>query len=149
MTRDRFEEIKLAVMAMGAEGSEGVFVEGNPIQEMVDALERFFDSDGRRVVAIESPYKGQVDENTRFARLAMLDSITRGEAPFLGHLLYTQVLSDASPTERELGIRCHLAYVQRSEAVVIYEDFGVSEGMARAAELAQSLGIPVETRRIG
>lgn len=119
------------------------------IPELLAELERFFDPMARPTVVIESPFAGNVEANTRYARLALLDSITRGEAPFAGHLLYTQVLADSSPAERELGIRSHLAYVRKSERVAVYEDFGISSGIQRAIDLASELEIPVETRRIG
>lgn len=119
------------------------------IPELLAELERFFDPMARPAVAIESPFAGNVVQNTRYARLALLDSITRGEAPYAGHLLYTQVLADSSPTERELGIRSHLTYVRRSERVAVYEDLGISSGMQRAIDLVGELGIPVEMRRIG
>jgi hypothetical protein len=147
MTRERFEEIKRLAKTMGAdERAKDRILEAVP--ELVAALERIFDPEGRPAVVVESPYAGDVEANTRFARLAMLDSLTRGEAPFAGHLLYTQVLADSSPTERELGIRSHLAYVRRAERLVVYVDLGISSGMKRAICLAEQLGIPVESRRI-
>lgn len=154
MTRERFAELQR--LSRFVETSEDRADLGDTVETLLGAvpellaeLERFFDPNARPAVAIESPFAGQVEQNTRFARLCLLDSITRGEAPFAGHLLYTQVLADASPTERELGIRSHLAYVQRSDRVVVYEDFGVSTGMQRAVDLAEELGIPVEVRQIG
>jgi len=153
MTPKRFAELQRLNRAVQegderADLDEAIEVLLDAVPELVAELERFFDPMARPVVAIESPFGGAVEENTRFARLCLLDSIHRGEAPFAGHLLYTQVLADANPTERELGIRSHLAHVQRSQRVAVYEDLGVSIGMDRAVELATELGIPVEHRRI-
>ena len=56
------------------------------------------------IVCIESPFAGNVEFNVEYAKLAMKDSLSRGEAPFLSHLLYTQVLDDTKPDERGWGI---------------------------------------------
>lgn len=100
-------------------------------------------------VMIESPYAGDVARNEDYARKCLLDSIRRGEAPMAGHLLYTQVLSDANPTERKLGISAHLTWLRHASRVVVYTDLGVSSGMKQAIELAEKIGIPVERRELG
>lgn len=41
-------------------------------------------------VIIESPFAGEVEENIKYARQCLRDSILRGEVPFVSHLLYTQ-----------------------------------------------------------
>ncbi len=43
-----------------------------------------------KLVILESPYAGHVDANVAYARMAMHDSLLRGEAPIASHLLYTQ-----------------------------------------------------------
>jgi hypothetical protein len=43
----------------------------------------------RRVI-IESPYSGDVETNVAYARAALRDCLSRGEAPLASHLLYTQ-----------------------------------------------------------
>lgn len=135
MTPERFQEIKREAM--------------DPVvAELVAELERYMDPKAKPLVVIESPLAGDYEANKRFARLALLDSIHRGEAPFAGHLLYTQVLDDKSATERELGISCHLAHVRRAQRVAVYANLGVSKGMDRAIDLAVELGIPWETRSI-
>lgn len=40
----------------------------------------------------------------------MLDALDRGEAPYASHLLYTQMLDDTIPAERELGIKAGFAW---------------------------------------
>jgi hypothetical protein len=101
-----------------------------------------------RRVLLESPYAGDVDLNVKYARRAMLDSLERGEAPLLSHLLYTQVLDDNIIEQRRAGIAAGHSWMEVAHAVVVYVDYGVSSGMAWAIALATSLGIPVEERRI-
>ena len=45
-----------------------------------------------RLMIVESPYAGDMEANTEYARdaCATLDSLMRGEAPIASHLLYTQ-----------------------------------------------------------
>lgn len=100
-------------------------------------------------VMIESPYAGDIERNEDYARKCLLDSLRRGEAPMAGHLLYTQVLRDANPTERKLGIEAHMTWLRRSSRVVVYEDLGISSGMSIAIDLANTLGIPVVRRKLG
>lgn len=102
----------------------------------------------RRRVLLESPYAGDVARNVAYARKALLHSLTLGEAPFAGHLLYTQVLDDASPLDREIGISAHVEWVGAVDAVVVYEDNGVSRGMLEAISAAHKHGVPVEYREI-
>lgn len=147
----RFQRLKRLLQTTENEEERAEVLEqvAEAVPELLAELERFFDPAARPAVALESPFAGDVEGNTFFAKVAMADSITRGEAPFAGHLLYTQVLADAHHAERELGIRSHLAHVQRSQKVVVYVDLGISNGMQRAIDLADRLGIPIEERRIG
>lgn len=105
----------------------------------------------RRVI-IESPYRDaspeQQKRNVEYARVCALDSLNRGEAPFLSHLLYTQMLDDSKQEERELGIEAGLAWGKVAEATIVYTDFGISSGMMYGIEAAQKAGRPVEYRSL-
>lgn len=85
------------------------------------------------LVVIESPFKGETPEiherNLRYLKACMLDSLSRGEAPFASHMLYTQVLNDHIPEERALGIRAGLAWGTRADTTAVYTNLGVSPGM--------------------
>ncbi len=104
----------------------------------------------RRVI-VESPYAGDVERNTRYARACLRDCLMRGEAPLASHLLYTQdgVLRDAVGKERELGIEAGLAWGATADATVVYTDLGVSEGMAKGDARAAEQGRLVEYRQLG
>jgi len=104
-------------------------------------------------VQVESPYKGNAAEIAlyeEYARAALQDAIHRGEAPFASHLLYTQpgVLRDGIPGERDLGIEAGLVWGLQAEKTVVYEDFGVTEGMRKGIDRAHEQGRPVEFRQI-
>lgn len=78
----------------------------------------------------------------------MRDSLKRGEAPFASHRLYPGILDDDVPAERRLGIEAGLAWGQCADATVVYEDLGISPGMALGIERARAEGRPVEHRRL-
>jgi len=102
------------------------------------------------LVLLESPYKGNVALNVRYARLAMRDCFLRGEYPFASHLLYTLpgILDDTLAAERELGIAAGLAWGKHAEASIVYTDLGISEGMRYGMETAKEAGRVVELRRL-
>ena len=100
-------------------------------------------------VYLESPYAGDVERNVRYTKRCMLDSINRGEAPFVSHLLYTQVLDDTNPEERDTGISCGNAWREGAILTVVYCDYGISKGMQIGIEDSVSKGIMVEKRVIG
>lgn len=103
-----------------------------------------------RLVILESPYAGDVEENVRYARMCLRDSLLRGEAPIASHLLYTQpgVLNDLDRAERQMGIEAGLAWGAWAQATVVYRDRGISLGMELGITAANLAGRPVEMRTI-
>ncbi|WP_197022729.1 hypothetical protein [Hyphomicrobium sp. 802] len=101
-----------------------------------------------RLVIVETPYAGDIEANVTYARLAMRDSIERGEAPFASHLLYTQpgILRDEKPAERALGIAAGFAWGRNADATIVYVDRGISPGMKQGIKDAEAAGRPVEYR---
>jgi hypothetical protein len=102
------------------------------------------------LVIIESPYAGDVERNLEYARAALHDSLTRGEAPYASHLLYTQkgVLDDNIPDQREAGIIAGHAWVKAADLVAVYRDFGISPGMEAGIRIAKVWGKPVIYRSL-
>ena len=108
------------------------------------------DNDHSPIVIIESPLKGDVVRNVLYADCLMFDSLMRGEAPFLGHLLYTRVFNDADPHQRRLGIRAHLAVLKRAHYMVVGRDLGrPTDGMLEAISVAEEFHIRIEHRMLG
>ena len=102
-----------------------------------------------KLVIIESPYSGDVEKNTKYARECMLDSLRRGEAPYASHLLYTQVLDDTALDERHLGMEAGFAWGAKADMVAVYTDLGISEGMKFGVARALENEIPhIEYRTI-
>jgi hypothetical protein len=101
-----------------------------------------------RLVILESPLAGDVVVNQQYARLALLDSLRRGESPLASHLLYPQVLDDAAPDERHLGIEAGLAWGRYADATVVYTDKGVSDGMKQGINRALAEGRVIAYRSL-
>jgi hypothetical protein len=103
----------------------------------------------RRVI-LESPYKGDVEQNLKYARACVRDCLMRGESPLASHLLFTQegILNDSNRVERELGIAAGLAWGAAAQATVVYTDHGISDGMDIGIKDAARHGRPVEYRRL-
>ena len=111
-------------------------------------------------VIIESPYANSDEnirkENIKYAVLAMQDSLKRGEAPFLSHLLYTQTVEgfvgdDNKEKEcigRDRAINAGLAWGKKADKTVVYTDRGISNGMKYGIKNAIMASRPVEYRTI-
>ena len=99
-------------------------------------------------VCIESPLRGEIGRNRAYADACMLDALERGEAPFLGHLLYPRVLDDDAPLDRAMGIAAHVAWLRRADLIAVYTDLGITEGMRLALVEARRLGVRVEYRQL-
>lgn len=102
-----------------------------------------------KLVVIESPLSAPtregIEENKKYAKACMLNSLRRGEAPYASHLLFDQpgLLDDLSPSERTLGMQAGFAWGDRADLVTVYVDRGVSHGMVlgciRARECKQTI----------
>lgn len=107
-----------------------------------------------KLVFVESPFGNDdplvVEENIKYARAAVRDSLMRGESPFASHLLHTQpgILDDQTPDERALGIAAGLAWAEKADLTAVYIDLGISKGMQQGIQHAELWGRPVEWRRI-
>ena len=99
-----------------------------------------------KLIYVASPYAGDIETNTAFAKKACWYAIHQGHTPIAVHLLYPQMLDDAEPTEREIGLRLGHRVLEVCDELWLCGG-RVSSGMAREIEEAQRLGIPI--RQIG
>lgn len=88
-----------------------------------------------KLVVLESPYGGNtrdlIERHVKYAMACLRDCLERGESPIARHLLLTQrgVFDDKVPEERKHGIAAGNAWIAVSDAVVVYQDMGISAGM--------------------
>lgn len=92
-------------------------------------------------VLLESPFAGDIARNTEYAARCVVDLMMHHhKAPMASHLLYTRVLNDHVPEERQLGIDAGLAYGAHANESVIAVDRGVSRGMIYGVQRAEQDG---------
>ena len=111
------------------------------------------------LVIIESPFsaptKKGVEKNQEYLRACMADCLSRGEAPYASHGLYTQpnVLDDTKPEERRKGMEAGFAWTTQCahqiSACVVYTDRGISSGMEAGIANASKGRIPLVFRKLG
>lgn len=103
-----------------------------------------------KLVILESPFAGNVEENIQYARMALRDCLLRNEAPIASHLLYTQegVLNDNIPEERQHGIDAGLAWGNVADETIVYIDKGISIGMEYGIKRAVSEGRKICFRKL-
>jgi len=78
----------------------------------------------------------------------MLDSIGRGESPFMAHVLFTQVLDDMAVGQREQAFDLAFSWYESASSVAVYPDLGITAGMERGIAHAKSLGLEVDERTV-
>jgi len=109
------------------------------------------------LVIIETPFRGDNEEerenHKRFARACMADSLGRGEAPILFHMLYPEsvggVLEDSSADQRQRGMDAAFQWYSRAELLAVYEDRGISKGMRKGiAQASNQDRMSVKFRRL-
>ena len=100
------------------------------------------------MVIIESPFAGDFVKNREYANECLRDSLLRGEAPFMSHILYTEALDDTIPEERAIGIQAGLKVGQQASKTIVYTDLGISHGMELGIKSAERNGRKVEYRTI-
>jgi len=102
------------------------------------------------LVILESPYSGDVEGNDLYLNACLADSLSRGEAPFASHGLYTRhgVLDDTNANERAKGIAAGFAWRRCADKTVVYVDKGISEGMKQGILHAVRIRHKVEYRKI-
>jgi len=99
-------------------------------------------------VLIESPYAWDIETNVHYAKKDMIDCLSRWEAPYASHLLYTQVLNDMLQEERDLWIKAWLEWGNSADKTVVYNDLWISKWMEIWIQHAQDNNRPVEFRTI-
>lgn len=105
-----------------------------------------------KLIVIESPYFNEnpniIKYNLAYANECMRDALYKNEAPYLSHLLYTRILDDNIPIERNFGIEAGFHWGKASEKTVVYTDLGISKGMMWGVENAIKNGKAVEYRTL-
>lgn len=102
--------------------------------------QRFADKN-RKKIYVASKYGGDIGANVIAAISYCRYIIEAGHMPIASHLLYPQILDDAIPRERELGLMFGLALLAICNEIWVFGE--VSAGMEQEIREARKLGIPV------
>jgi hypothetical protein len=107
-------------------------------------------TNGWRLVAVESPYAGDVETNLRYLRACMKDCLSRRETPLAAHGLLTQpgVVDEGDEAGQQLAAEAGVVWTQYAQATVIYTDLGTTRPMKEAAARAKHEGRDVEYRTL-
>lgn len=95
-------------------------------------------------IYVASPYAGEIEKNTEFAKDACRFVLEQGHAFFCPHLLYPNVLDEHNPNERQLGLDMGIAMLESCDELWCFGD-RISHGMMMEISEAEKLNIP--TRR--
>ena len=96
-----------------------------------------------KIVYICSPYRGDTNKHTIYARRLVERVLRDGDAPICPHLYLPQILDDSKPSEREKGLSVGLELLRVCDKVLVGNNYGISEGMAAEIEKARALGIQI------
>lgn len=99
-------------------------------------------------VVVESPYAGDIEKNTAYAKAACKDCMRQGEVPFASHLFFPQFLDESNPVERDIGIAAGYCFWKEFDKIVFYIDNGISPGMSKALERSILEKKPYEFRQL-
>lgn len=98
-----------------------------------------------KIIYVASPYAGDIEKNTEFAKNACRFVMEQGHAFFCPHLLYPSFLDEHNPQERQLGLDMGLNMLKTCDELWCFGD-RISGGMMNEIEEAERLYIP--TRRV-
>ncbi|MCR5511700.1 MAG: hypothetical protein K6F54_12230 [Lachnospiraceae bacterium] len=92
-----------------------------------------------------SPFAGDVQTHIKEAIALCRYLISQNKIPVASHLLYPQILDDADPEQRELGLLYGLTLLEMCDEVVVLSDGpdDISPGMAGEIHEAKRLGKPI------
>lgn len=90
-----------------------------------------------------SPYRGDVKTHKEYARRLTKAVLDAGFAPVTPHLYMTECLDDNNANERETGLAAALAVLEKCDALVFGNQYGVSSGMEAEIKFALEHKIPI------
>ena len=96
-----------------------------------------------KLIYVASPYAGDIERNTEFAKDACRFVMNEGHAFFSPHLLYPQVLNEHDSDDRRLGLNMGKEALAHCDELWVFGDT-ISCGMQNEIDAAQELGIPIK-----
>lgn len=100
----------------------------------------------RPKVYVASRCAGDIPANMEAAVRCCKQVISEGYMPLASHLLYTQMLNDYDPRERDMGLAFGLALLELCDEVWVFGE--PSPGMKQEIAEAKRLGKPIQYREV-
>ena len=96
----------------------------------------------KQMIFVCSPYRGDIETNTKLARQYCRHVVDKGFIPIAPHLLFPQFMDDKKSEERAQAIEMNFGTLQRCTELWV---FGreITIGMWQEIKKAQELDIPV------
>lgn len=95
-----------------------------------------------KLIYVASPYLGDIEKNTEFAKKACRHTMEQGHVFFCPHLMYPNILDDSKPEERNIAINMGLEVLKKCDELWCYGD-KISYGMHLEIQEAKKQGIPM------
>lgn len=95
------------------------------------------------LVYVCSPYRGDRERNTAYARELTGRALQMGLTPVTPHLYLPQVLDDDNKEERARGLAAALEILKECGCIFIGDKYGITEGMRAEIEFARKEGIEI------
>lgn len=90
----------------------------------------------RPLVYICSPYRGDIEENTKKARAFSRFAVDKKAIPFTPHLLFPQFMDDDNEKERDLAMFMNSIFLRKCQEIWVLDGY-ISEGMSEEIKLAE------------
>lgn len=94
-------------------------------------------------IGIISPYRGDTAGNLKYLHNYMRRLLLGGQTPLAGHAIFPQMLNDADPRERDVGMKAGQTLLLLCDEVHMLVDKGISAGMIQDARYCLERDIPV------
>lgn len=88
-----------------------------------------------------SPYRGDIERNTEYARKLTRIVLDCGYVPITPHLYLTQILNEEDPEQRKKGLEAGAELLKNCKYIFIGSRYGLSKGMLKEIEIAIEEGI--------
>lgn len=88
-----------------------------------------------------SPYRGEIERNTEYARELTRIALDNGYTPITPHLYLTQVLNEEDPEQRKRGMEAGTELLKSCKYIFIGSRYGISAGMLSEIQIAMKEGI--------
>lgn len=101
-----------------------------------------------KVISIISRLSGDIENNILKTEDFCRFVVSYGYVPYAPHLLFTRFMDDTVPEERAAAIKMGEEMLKRVDEIWVFDENGISQGMAGEIQYAKKLGLPINYFRM-